>query len=334
MGYVLLRSNGLYKFSEDLNSYQFIEINLDENDLLNITKGILPEKVKKYIDENDIFLGQEFNGYKSLKDIDKIRKVLDKIEYRDIDHKILINYLKDAISNSVTKDYLAIQMVLLLDDLNKTLNLLSERFREIYGLYLPEVSREIEDHEKFIKKILNKKRDELMKEFNIEKTMGGKIFSSEDEEMINIIASKIYELYQLRDKIKQYLEDVMLEIAPNVTKITGAYIAAKLLAYAGGLEELAKLPSSTIQVLGAEKALFKHLTKHTPPPKHGFIFNLRYIQDLPKKYRGSMARTLASKIAIAAKVDYYDKGKDISEKILKELEKRFKDLKSGNKDGN
>ena len=205
-----------------------------------------------------------------------------------------------------------------------------ERFRELYNLYFPEISQMIEDHEKFLKIVVGKSREELMKEYNIKVTMGGNL-TEEDIKYLHEIGDQILKLYKLRASLKRYIEYLMNEICPNLAKIATPTIGARLIALAGGLKELASLPSSTIQVLGAEKALFKHLTKGTPPPKHGVIFNHPFIQKLPKKLRGAMARTLASKIAIAARVDAYTPGKIVYEELLKELEERFNELKSGKK---
>ncbi len=325
MRYLLLRYNGLYIFDENLENYQFKEIKLDVEDLKNIYKNKLPDKIKEFLNNDDTFIGQKFEGYKYIDNKEIIRKALDKIKDEKYDNELLIDLLKEQISDSVSKDELIIQAINFLDDLNKSLNLFMERFREWYGLYFPEISQEIEDHEKFIKTILNKKREELMENNNIKRTMGGKIFDEKDIEMINYIANKIKELYDLRKKLEDYIEKSIKEIAPNLSEIATPTIAARLIALSGGLKELSLLPSSTIQVLGAEKALFLHLTKGIKPPKHGVIFNHPYLQRLPIKNRGAMARTLASKIAIAARVDATDK-KLIYERLKKELEERFNEL--------
>lgn len=326
MKYVIVRWDGLYIFDENIEKIEKIDISFNEEELFELYNNKLPEKIKQYLKEDYIFLGQKFEGYKFELDTNKIRKALDLIQ-KDIDQSIVVDLTRKKISQSVGRDQLIIQAIMLYDDLIKIINLMMERFREWYELYFPEISQRIEDHEKFLKVIVGKKREELMEEYKIEKTMGGN-FREDDINMIYTVAKEIERLYKLREEIREYIEKIMMEVAPNLSKVATPIIGARLIALAGGLSNLATLPSSTVQVLGAEKALFRHLTKKTPPPKHGVIFNHPYIQKLPKKKRGAMARTLASKILIAAKVDTFG-GKYIADKLAEELEKRFNELKNG-----
>lgn len=331
MKYAILRFDGLYLFDENLENFEFKKIELNDKDFLDIINGKLPDKVKGYLNGDIVFLGQRFENYKFDDDKNKIRKAIEKIGYKDVNFNVVYNYIKESISESISKDMIIIRVVSIIDDLNKIINLLIEKYRELYMLYLPEISQLIEDHEEFINAVRNKSKEDLMKEFNIKITMGYKNLDERDEKILNEISNEIYNLFRLRKKLREYLDDLMEQVAPNLSKIAGSYIGAKLIEMAGGLSELVKLPSSTIQVLGAEKALFRHLTKNTPPPKHGIIFNHPLIQKLPKDKRGDMARTLASKILIAAKVDYYNPGKNVADEILKELNERFEELKNGDK---
>lgn len=325
MKYVLVREDGLYVFDENIEKFEKIDIKLSKEELFELYNNKLPERLKQYIKDDYIFLGQKLEGFKYSDDKEKIRKALDLIKER-INQEEFVDLTKEKISISIKRDQFIIQSIMLLDDLNKMINLMMERFREFYELYFPEISQRIEDHEKFIKTVINKKREDLMEEFGIDNTMGGE-FKEEDLKMLNKVAENIINLYKLRDEIKDYIDNTMKEVAPNLSKVATPVIGARLIALAGGLEDLSRLPSSTIQVLGAEKALFRHLTKKAPPPKHGVIFSHPYIQKLPKKKRGAMARTLASKILIAAKVDAYG-GKYIADKLAEELEKRFNELKN------
>ena len=95
------------------------------------------------------------------------------------------------------------------------------------------------------------------------------------------------------------------EVMPNCSALIGGLVAARLLLHAGGLEPLARLPGSAIQVLGARTALFSHLRSHTPAPKHGIIFQHRRVHNAPREVRGKVARVLAAKLAIAARLDFY-----------------------------
>jgi nucleolar protein 56 len=147
-----------------------------------------------------------------------------------------------------------------------------------------------------------------------------------DSAIIQKLASEISDLYKLREQIEDYLETAMDEVAPNLKALVGAKLAARLMSLAGGLKELAMMPASTIQVLGAEKALFRHLRTGAKPPKHGVIFQYPAINRSPWWQRGKIARALAGKLAIAARVDYFS-GEYIGEELKKELEQRIKEIK-------
>jgi nucleolar protein 56 len=118
----------------------------------------------------------------------------------------------------------------------------------------------------------------------------------------------------------------MQEVAPNLSAVLGELLGARLIARAGGLEKLAKLPASSLQVMGAREALFKHLREGTPPPKHGFIFRHPLVSGAPKQLRGRTARMLAGKAAIAARVDYYS-GERLS--LDEEVKKKAAAIRGG-----
>ena len=94
-------------------------------------------------------------------------------------------------------------------------------------------------------------------------------------------------------------------MAPNLSALAGPVLAARLISLAGGLEDLAKLPSGTVQLLGAEDALFAHLRGQAPSPKHGVIYTHEYVHGTDPEHRGSAARALAGKLTIAARIDHY-----------------------------
>jgi len=110
------------------------------------------------------------------------------------------------------------------------------------------------------------------------------------------------------------------EVLPNTSALIGGLVAARLLSRAGGLSALARMPGSAIQVLGSERALFSHLRGGTPPPKHGIIFQHRRVHNAPREVRGRVARVLAAKLAIAARLDYY-RGEAVPEFIRDAQEK-------------
>jgi len=144
-----------------------------------------------------------------------------------------------------------------------------------------------------------------------------------DVKEIFLLAHEVNSLFALRQKHEDYLEKKMKVFCPNIISIAGVPIGAKLLELAGSLKRLAILPSSTIQLLGAEKALFRHIRTGAKSPKHGVIIQHHLLAQTQKKNRGKMARALADKIAIAAKIDYF-KGEFQGNKLKKQLDIAFK----------
>eukprot|EP00657_Telonema_sp_P-1_P001162 TRINITY_DN1257_c0_g1_i1.p1 TRINITY_DN1257_c0_g1~~TRINITY_DN1257_c0_g1_i1.p1 ORF type:complete len:218 (-),score=117.20 TRINITY_DN1257_c0_g1_i1:335-988(-) len=135
--------------------------------------------------------------------------------------------------------------------------------------------------------------------------MGGDL-AEIDWENIRTFAERVDSLHQYRDSLQQYLVDKMMIVAPNLTTLIGQQIGAKLISKAGSLTNLAKSPASTIQILGAEKALFRALKKKKGnTPKYGLIFHSSYIQRAQKENRGKISRYLANKAAIACRIDCF-----------------------------
>src|SRR5712692_3242110 len=133
-------------------------------------------------------------------------------------------------------------------------------------------------------------------------------------------------MYKLRDTAEKYTDKIMEEVAPNMTGVLGAVLSAKMVSMAGGLENVAKMPASTLQVLGAEKALFRSLTTGARPPKHGIIFQYADIHQSPRWLRGKIARAVAGKLAIAARMDAFG-GANQAEKFRRDLDTKIRELK-------
>ncbi|MHA1607947.1 MAG: C/D box methylation guide ribonucleoprotein complex aNOP56 subunit [Candidatus Freyarchaeota archaeon] len=241
------------------------------------------------------------------------------------------------------RDELLIQAVYCLDDVEEVLNLFSIRVREWYSLNFPELTRVISSHPSFIKivcevgprekvfrGVLEERlgfQPELVESIVSEarRSMGAPILD-EDFKPLRDFASITMMLYEFRDSLRSYISKVMEEIAPNLTSIIGPLVGARLIYLAGGLEKLARLPASKIQVLGAEKALFRSLAKGTPPPKHGVIFRHPEVSGAPWWQRGKIARVLANKIAVAVRADVYT-GNYIGDALQSDLEKKIKEIK-------
>lgn len=237
-----------------------------------------------------------------------------------------IQLTKRKIKESVKKDKIVIQAVNAIDEIDKSLNIFVARLREFYGLHFPEMEREVERHEKFVKLVSEYGLRDKMKEFSeLAKTSMGIDLSEEDEKVLKEYATKIKELYKLREHMEKYINSVLKEITPNFSALAGPLLAARLIALAGGLEKLAKKPSSTVQLLGSEKALFRYLRGKGRSPKFGILFTHPYIQKAPVSKRGKVARVLASKLSIAIKMDYYG-NKDKSKEMKQDLENRIKEM--------
>ena len=140
---------------------------------------------------------------------------------------------------------------------------------------------------------------------------------------MKLLAEHITSLYKLKQKHIGYITILLNDFAPNMTIIAGVTIAARLLSLAGSLKKIVNFPSSTIQILGAEKALFRHLRTGSRPPKYGILHEHPFVQKARQSKKAKVARALAEKIGIASKVDYF-KGEYIGDKLLKQVEEKIK----------
>ena len=229
----------------------------------------------------------------------------------------------NAVRGAVNEDALINHASNSIDELDKAANLLVKRFREWIALTLPEVEHGLHDHEKLLELTLSRSRSELLKEFRLTEGQSmGAVLSEADEEEALLLARQIRQLYELREKHRSYLDRLLQRYAPNLRELCGATIAANLIERAGSLRRLALLPSSTVQLLGAEKALFRHLTRKAKPPKHGLIINHPIVANAKKAEKGKAARALAERISMCARLDYF-KGEFKAPEYKKELEGRF-----------
>ncbi|MBN2052470.1 NOP58 family protein [Candidatus Woesearchaeota archaeon] len=229
---------------------------------------------------------------------------------------------KKAVRQSVSPDLFIINAANNIDELQKIINTLSKRLREWYSLYFPGLDKKIADHEVFVKLVLKEDKKALQKELKLADEMGFD-FEKKDIEPILSMASIIADMGRESKLLEDYLEKTMKSYCPNLATLAGAGIGAKLLCEAGSLKRLAMMRSSTIQLLGAEKALFRHIKTGAKPPKYGYLLQHQLVQRAKPKDRGKAARAVADKIFLAVRVDYF-KGKFIADKLLQELEVRFK----------
>ncbi len=220
---------------------------------------------------------------------------------------------KEGLKHSVNEDNLIMQAIANINELDKISNTMSKRLREWYSLYYPELSEEIENHEKYVELVLQQERNQ--------KTFGADLDSSDVDEM-KLLAERIVSLYELRKQHELYLQKIMKNYCPNLLELAGATIAARLIELGKGLKHLALLPASTLQLLGAEKALFRHLKTGSRSPKYGVIINHPLIQNAKREHKGKAARMLADKLSLCARLDYF-KGEFKAPDYKKELEEKL-----------
>lgn len=225
----------------------------------------------------------------------------------------------------INRDRCIIQAIRALDDLVYIINLMNERLHEWYGLYFPELSDYARDerYSELISEIGNRER--IIESLGIEIESLGSDLNEEDLNIITEFARELTNLYDKKKRLEDYIANVMSDLAPNLTTLLNPNLAARLISLAGGLKRLSSLPSSTVQLLGAEKALFLHMRSGKKPPKHGIIYQHPWVHRAPPWQRGKIARTLAAKISIASKVDYWG-GEFIGDRLKEEMERRIEEI--------
>jgi nucleolar protein 56 len=269
--------------------------------------------------------------------------VKDASELSLWNHNVSMELAKLRIRGASEKrDLVIAQAIQTLDDLDRSLNLFMGRLREWYGIHFPELDRLIEKHETYARLVMNlgcrdnfslealeketlpKEKAENTAEM-AEKSMGADM-KEQDLAKIQALSKNVLELYELRKNIENYVDKTMEEVAPNTRAIAGALLGARLVAIAGSLQNLAMRPASTIQVLGAEKALFRSLKTGARPPKHGLIFQHALLHDAKRWQRGKIARVLAGKLAIAARADAFG-GKYVGDSLKADIDRRLAEIR-------
>ena len=215
-------------------------------------------------------------------------------------------------------DTMIVQAISLLDDIDKELNTYAMRLREWYGWSYPELAKIVNDNLAYARVVLkmgmrtNASKSDLSEilpeeiegavKAAAEISMGTEI-STEDLENIQCLAEQVVSFSEYRIQLSGYLSARMQAIAPNLTSLVGDLVGARLIAHSGSLMNLAKSPASTIQILGAEKALFRALKTKHDTPKYGLIYHSSLIGQATGKNKGKMARMLATKTALGLRVD-------------------------------
>uniref|UniRef100_A0A7S1KTK2 Nop domain-containing protein n=1 Tax=Percolomonas cosmopolitus TaxID=63605 RepID=A0A7S1KTK2_9EUKA len=244
-------------------------------------------------------------------------------------------------------DTMIVQGISLLDELDKELNVYSMRLKEWYGWHFPELTKIVPDNLIYAKVALAlgnrfqaNERDlsevvaeEVAQEIRDSARISmGTDIAEEDLLHINLLCHEIVETFAYRERLYAYIRNRMQAIAPNLTHLVGELVGARLISHAGSLMNLAKHPASTVQILGAEKALFRALKAKQNTPKYGLLYSAQLVGLAPHKFRGRIARVLAAKCAIACRVDALGDMDQVTigEEARQTVEKRISQLDGKN----
>jgi nucleolar protein 56 len=329
----------LSAFANSLSQLDLERLTVDNEATARLARSIV--KTNVVLDENDETISKLRNRLPSI--LVRLRLAESKDSLEQFVRDVSLELAKSSITEATTKrDLYAIQTVRYIEDLDKMLNLLAGRIREWYGLHFPELDRLVEKHDTYIRLVKNLgprnsfTRENLASQGIPEdkareiserasKSSGAEI-PQPDLDWLREVSAEVLDLFKQRDSAEKYTDKIMAEVAPNMTSLLGAVLSAKLISMGGGLENVAKMPASTLQVLGAEKALFRTIKTGARPPKHGVIFQYAAIHQSPKWLRGKIARAVAGKLAIAARMDAFG-GANAGEKLRGALDKKIVDLK-------
>jgi nucleolar protein 56 len=244
--------------------------------------------------------------------------------------------LKEA---SLSDDLLIIQAIHAIEELEEAEVKLVERIREWYPVHFPEMD-EVRDHARYVELVAKYgDRDSVINSGALNISSGvsnekmesvmslGAELSPSDLEVIQGFARTIQSIQESKKSTTDYVDAKMEEMAPNLRDLLGGSLGAKIIAHTGGIKRLALLPSSTVQILGAEKALFRHLKTGERPPKHGLIYQHPAVRGSRWWIRGKVSRALAGKISLAVRKDYFSGEYDpaVKEGFQKRLEEITKE---------
>jgi len=329
--------NEYKEFISDLENSGFDEFIFDNRKMETLTSQKLEVSTELNISS------LEFKNFR-LNLIDQLKKVgitVSNSELLSSYKKVNEELIKKKVSEvGGQNDIIIIQTNETLDIIKKSVSLFITRLREWYGLHFPELTDKVIDDNILITKLIsslghrdNYTIDNLKQNFDLKEkrilklhkqainSMGADI----DLEIVKAYANHILSLNSYIEDLERYLEDLMEKTAPNLRAIVGSLIGAKLISKAGGLKKLAYMPASRIQLLGAEKALYRFLRTGEKRPKHGLIFQWNQIRSAKPYHRGKIARVVAGKLGLSAKVDFFS-GEFIGDRLSQEIEDKIKEI--------
>mmetsp|Transcript_35312 Transcript_35312/g.92343 ORF Transcript_35312/g.92343 Transcript_35312/m.92343 type:complete len:508 (+) Transcript_35312:174-1697(+) len=247
-------------------------------------------------------------------------------------------------------DNMIIQAISILDQMDKDINTFSMRIKEWYGYHFPELTKIVPDNHEYAKVVQFVKRRSSLSDESVEKleeilmdsgraqmvldasrhSMGMDV-SEIDLLNIDSFARRVVSLGEYRKTLHEYLVKKMSLVAPNLATLIGEQVGARLISHAGSLTNLAKYPASTVQILGAEKALFRALKTKSNTPKYGLIFHSSFIGRAGTKNKGRISRYLANKASIASRIDCFtdEPSTKFGEKLREQVEERLEFYDTG-----
>ncbi|MFX0031150.1 MAG: C/D box methylation guide ribonucleoprotein complex aNOP56 subunit [Candidatus Hodarchaeota archaeon] len=330
-------SNEFKKFLTELENSGFNYFIFDNLELESITSQNLSFQTTLDTDALE-FRDFRFNLSKSLA---KVGINISEMEVLNKVKAIEEELIKKKVSIlGAQNDIIIIKAIDSIDTIKKSISLYSSRLREWYGLHFPELTDKLIEDNITIAQLVHKLGDR--DNFTFEKIRNDFEFKDDHIKMLENLASKsmgatikldiiqnfaeqIITLDHFREQLEEYLENLMKLTAPNLNALVGSLVGAKLIAKAGSLKKLAFMPASRIQILGAEKALYRFLKTGENRPKHGLIYQWNLIRGSKPHQRGKISRLIAGKIGIACKVDYFG-GMFIGEELAKEIEEKVKEI--------
>ncbi len=326
-------------FPEDEIITRLVEIN--DKQIVKEESEII-KKVSEDYDEIIIESNKRLSDYNNDKIIIKtpnsggeyLRNHYEEFNLNDSElSKIYQNFaIYNVKKESASEDKHLIQAINSIDEIDESLSKLIERIREWYALYFPEMDI-IKNNESYIRLISqNKTKEEILKakpEAFPQDIIDLKAnINPMDLEIMNSYAKSIYELQQSRRNIEEYIDRKMKTVAPNLRLLVGSTLGAKLISHAGGIKRLALYPSSTVQIMGAEKALFRHLKSGDQPPKYGLIYQHPQVRGAKWWNRGKIARMLAGKISLAVRRDVFTK--TVDENVFDDFKEKVDEIEKNN----
>ncbi|KAK8495510.1 hypothetical protein V6N12_046199 [Hibiscus sabdariffa] len=311
-----------------ITAFQPFESAIDGlNQCNSVSEGLMTDELRSFLELNpsksEEFVLELLRGVRL--HIDKFIKDLKPGDLEKAQLGLAHSYSRAKVKFNVNRvDNMVIQAIFLLDTLDKDINSFSMRVREWYSWHFPELVKIVNDNYLYarVAKLIEDKsklseehipalteiigdEDKAKEIVEAGKASMGQDLTPVDLINVQLFAQRVMDLAEYRKNPYDYLVTKMNDIAPNLASLIGAVVGARLISHAGSLTNLAKCPSSTLQILGAEKALFRALKTRGNTPKYGLIFHSSFIGRASAKNKGRMARYLANKCSIASRIDCF-----------------------------